>query len=1527
MFQKFLLAPLAALALLAATSLTAKAQTGGVRVGTAGTPDASAALDVSSTSKGLLPPRLTTAQRDAIAGPAAGLTIYNTTTGKLNTWNGTSWDTALSATEPAGTFAYTGGPQTYTVPAGIFRLRVDAQGGAGGASNNSAYGDPSFAGGGGARVRATLAVVPGQVLTLYVGGSGSTAPLNNNGQPGGGGYNGGGNAGQDGAVTAGGGGGASDVRTGSATLADRLLVAAGGGGGGYPYNSGTSALGGAGGAPTGGTGANGGAGATPTGGNALGQGGSATGTYDLQAGGGGGYYGGQATTTYGGGGGGSSFVTATGSSAVTMTAGTNAGNGVIVLTFDLPTAAPVLDGSNFVNVAGDNLGNHTATQNLNLADKLLVGNGGSAGLAISSAGKVGIGTPTPGQKLDVAGNANVTGNIVGGRVGIGTTAPPVEKLEIKDGSIQLTTTGPAAVGIRNASGSLNLGLTTNTGEYSNLALPGDAVLRTNGQRLILAGREGGTVLVTTGAPGAEAERLRVTTAGNVGIGAPIPTQKLEVAGQIFSSTGGFRFPDNTTQTTAGLTPGSAILNQTTLQSGAGFNIGGNGYVGGNVGIGTTAPLSRLSIQQVTSQGNTAGQNLGELSFVGFNRTFPSASVQALTKDVDNTGHLLFKTSPGSTGAVERLRIEADGNVGIGTPTPAASALLDVSSTTKGFLPPRLTTAQRDAIGSPATGLVLYNATTNKLNTWNGTAWDATITEQPYQGPAANFAYTGQPQTYTVPADVYTVRVDAYGASGGSSSPNDGGAGARVQATLTVVPGQVLTLYVGAAGGYGGAGTGGYNGGGDALQVGGGGGGASDVRSLGGTLADRLLVAGGGGGGAYTIFGSRGGNGGAPNGDNGNFNNFGYGTGASQAGGGNSGGSLGQGGAGSNATGSPFGGGGGGGYSGGGGGSAGAGGGGSSWVTPTGSSGISMVGQGRAGNGSITLTPGPVYTAPLLSGANFINVPGTWSVSGADVYRASGRVGIGTSSPGATLDVQGASSTVKLGGLAGTGTRLVTTAADGTLGAGSFPQLSISNSTISLTNGGSVTVPGDNLGNHTATTNVGLNGNWLSNAPGNANGLRVDNAGSVGVGVSSPTQALDVQGGILARSNSAISVQGAYLQWNRSGGDGETWLLNQQGGGSGGIRFGGASTANGALEWARFDGFGNLGLGTGGANPSQKLDVRGNVRLGNDGGNATGTGQTVEFVGPGFNTDPVGLYRTNPAADQSELRVVVGDGADANDRFVVGRSAATAEGGLATSTFTPSFTVRGNGSVGIGTSAPAAGLHVDAAESGSSTALGVLLGGGTSGNPSIELRGNGNTPYLDFAETSGVDYTTRLISQSGVLNVAGSGSGGVLLQVNGGLRATSYANISDARFKANVRPIGSALAAVLALRGVRYTWNALGVQHGGTAGQAQVGLLAQEVEKIYPELVSTGADGYKSVNYAQLTPVLIEALKEQQAQLEALKQQNAAANTRAAAAEAQATQAATKAAAAKAQAAQAEATTDAFEARLRALETGVGQARR
>jgi uncharacterized protein (TIGR02145 family) len=62
------------------------------------------------------------------------------------------------------------------------------------------------------------------------------------------------------------------------------------------------------------------------------------------------------------------------------------------------------------------------------------------------------------------------------------------------------------------------------------------------------------------------------------------------------------------------------------------------------------------------------------------------------------------------------------NVDIGTTSPAASAQLDVSNNSKGFLPPRMTTVQRDAISSPAAGLVIFNITANSLQLYNGTGW-------------------------------------------------------------------------------------------------------------------------------------------------------------------------------------------------------------------------------------------------------------------------------------------------------------------------------------------------------------------------------------------------------------------------------------------------------------------------------------------------------------------------------------------------------------------------------------------------------------------------------------------------------------------------------------------------------------------------------------------------------------------------------------------------------------------------------------
>jgi hypothetical protein len=61
-------------------------------------------------------------------------------------------------------------------------------------------------------------------------------------------------------------------------------------------------------------------------------------------------------------------------------------------------------------------------------------------------------------------------------------------------------------------------------------------------------------------------------------------------------------------------------------------------------------------------------------------------------------------------------------IGVGTITPNASAMLDISSTTKGLLAPRMTTVQKNAIATPASGLLVYDTDLAKFNYYNGSTW-------------------------------------------------------------------------------------------------------------------------------------------------------------------------------------------------------------------------------------------------------------------------------------------------------------------------------------------------------------------------------------------------------------------------------------------------------------------------------------------------------------------------------------------------------------------------------------------------------------------------------------------------------------------------------------------------------------------------------------------------------------------------------------------------------------------------------------
>ena len=103
-------------------------------------------------------------------------------------------------------------------------------------------------------------------------------------------------------------------------------------------------------------------------------------------------------------------------------------------------------------------------------------------------------------------------------------------------------------------------------------------------------------------------------------------------------------------------------------------------------------------------------------------------------------------------------------------------------------------------------------------------------------------------------------------------------------------------------------------------------------------------------------------------------------------------------------------------------------------------------------------------------------------------------------------------------------------------------------------------------------------------------------------------------------------------------------------------------------------------------------------------------------------------------------------------------------------------------------------------------------------------------------------------------------------------------MSDARFKTNITTLVDALENLKKLRGVSYDWDQDSNPERNFDNSKQIGLIAQEIEKVYPELVNTDAKGYKSVEYSKLVAVLIEAIKEQAKLIE--QQQNSLNQTKA-----------------------------------------------
>ncbi len=141
-------------------------------------------------------------------------------------------------------------------------------------------------------------------------------------------------------------------------------------------------------------------------------------------------------------------------------------------------------------------------------------------------------------------------------------------------------------------------------------------------------------------------------------------------------------------------------------------------------------------------------------------------------------------------------------------------------------------------------------------------------------------------------------------------------------------------------------------------------------------------------------------------------------------------------------------------------------------------------------------------------------------------------------------------------------------------------------------------------------------------------------------------------------------------------------------------------------------------------------------------------------------------------------------------------------------------------------------------------------------------------YITTSTTNDGATNVRLTNE---LMIGADSNPSVALHVTGEGYFTSNITAyysSDITLKDNVRPIESAIFKVQQIRGVTFDWNEKSSKLQQEKGH-DVGLIAQEVEKVLPEVIQIREDGIKAIAYEKVVPLLVEAIKEQQTLIEDL----------------------------------------------------------
>jgi hypothetical protein len=255
--------------------------------------------------------------------------------------------------------------------------------------------------------------------------------------------------------------------------------------------------------------------------------------------------------------------------------------------------------------------------------------------------------------------------------------------------------------------------------------------------------------------------------------------------------------------------------------------------------------------------------------------------------------------------------------------------------------------------------------------------------------------------------------------------------------------------------------------------------------------------------------------------------------------------------------------------------------------------------------------------------------------------------------------------------------------------------------------------------------------------------------------------------------------------------------------------------------------------------------------------ATNTVSTAigrETLASGVTSTAIG----NNSTASGETSIAMGFETEATDSASIAMGYQTTSTGGASTAMGFITTASGYGSTSIGyqttasgNSSTAIGKNTIASDFGSLVIGQYNLSGSTVTNSATEAN------YANTAFVIGNGTFSNAKSDAFKVMVNGNTTVGNNLTVSGDIVVSS-----DARLKANIVSLGSTLAKLLLIDGKRYTMKKNGKQ--------KIGVLAQDIQKVFPELVTTDDKDMLAVNYQGLVPVLINALKEQQSEIDELK---------------------------------------------------------